>query len=83
VCSDQYGNVGVVVAPPPMPAAPVAARPAAPPPPPKVEMSTLCQFTAGAKKGTVRDYAPMAAIPVGVPCFDGQGSTGVVISAKR
>ena len=36
-----------------------------------------------AKKGTVRDYAPMAAIPVGVPCFDGQGSTGVVISAKR
>jgi hypothetical protein len=27
-------------------------------------MSTLCQFTAGAKKGTVRDYAPMAAIPV-------------------
>ena len=44
-------------------------------------MSTLCRFTAGPRTGQTQDYAPMAPIPVGAPCHDGQGSTGVVVAA--
>lgn len=43
-------------------------------------MSTICKFNAGPRTGQTHDYAPMAAIPVGSPCQDGQGSTGVVIA---
>lgn len=41
--------------------------------------STLCAFTFGPMTGATRDYAPMAAVPVGMQCHDGAGSTGVVI----
>lgn len=40
--------------------------------------STVCYFTDGQQAGQSRDYAPMQALPVGTPCQDGVGSTGVV-----
>jgi hypothetical protein len=46
------------------------------------QKSTLCQFTAGPRKGETQDYAPMDPIPVGSACTDGAGSTGKVIAAK-
>ena len=48
---------------------------------PQGGMSTLCRFTNGPRAGQVQDYAPMAPLPVGTPCHDGQGSTGVVVGA--
>jgi hypothetical protein len=47
---------------------------------PAVLKSTLCSFTSGPRAGQVQDYAPMAAIPVGSNCQDGQGSFGKVIA---
>ncbi|MCH9646623.1 MAG: beta-lactamase family protein [Deltaproteobacteria bacterium] len=44
------------------------------------EMSTLCQFEKGPRAGAIRDYAPMAPLPVGRPCHDGQGSSGSVVA---
>jgi hypothetical protein len=46
----------------------------------QTQMSTICRFTAGPRAGSTQDYAPMAPIPVGSPCHDGQGSTGVVVA---
>lgn len=43
-----------------------------------VAVSTICTFSEGPRAGTKRDYAPMAAIPVGTPCQDGAGSKGYV-----
>jgi hypothetical protein len=68
------------VEPPAIP--PVRLRPIAPiqPRPVEVRKSTLCQFTAGPRRGQVQDYAPMDPITVGSPCHDARGSTGVVIA---
>lgn len=49
-------------------------------PPPTV--STLCRFTFGPHAGQIQDYAPMAPLPVGSPCQDARGSTGVVIAPE-
>ena len=46
----------------------------------QVQTSTLCRFTQGRRAGQTQDYAPMAPIPVGSNCQDGQGSTGVVVA---
>jgi hypothetical protein len=46
------------------------------------QKSTLCQFTAGPRKGETQDYAPRDPIPVGSTCNDGAGSTGRVIAPK-
>ena len=46
------------------------------------QKSTLCQFTAGPRRGETQDYAPRDPIPVGSACNDGAGSTGRVIAAK-
>jgi hypothetical protein len=41
--------------------------------------STVCHFTAGPRAGTSFDYrATWQALPVGTPCLDGAGSTGIV-----
>jgi hypothetical protein len=45
------------------------------------EHSTLCSFTSGPRAGQTQDYAPMAPLPVGTPCQDGTGSTGIVVTA--
>jgi hypothetical protein len=45
------------------------------------KLSSICSFTAGPRAGTWQDYAPRSAIPVGSPCQDGGGSTGIVIAA--
>jgi hypothetical protein len=67
---------------PMQPIRPMQPRPApiAPTPAPVAETSTLCRFTAGRRAGETQDYAPMAPIPVGSFCQDGQGSTGVVVA---
>jgi hypothetical protein len=41
-------------------------------------MSSVCYFTDGPRQGEHQDYAPRPAVPVGTPCYDGKGSTGVV-----
>ena len=46
------------------------------------EMSTICEFNNGPKAGTRFDYAPRPPVAVGTPCYDGAGSTGVVVSAS-
>jgi hypothetical protein len=43
-------------------------------------LSTICKFTAGPRAGTTQDYAPRDPAPVGSLCYDGQGSTGFVVS---
>jgi hypothetical protein len=68
-CTDGQGSTGVVI---PMTGA-------SPPGPGNSRMSTICQFNSGPRTGQKQDYAPMAPIPVGSPCTDGQNSTGVVI----
>jgi hypothetical protein len=45
--------------------------------------STLCHFTSGPRAGETQDYAPMAALPVGTPCQDGQGSNGRVVAKSQ
>jgi hypothetical protein len=54
----------------------IPVRPIAPQP----ELSTLCHFTSGRRAGQTQDYAPMAPIPVGSSCQDGQGSSGTVVA---
>ena len=46
------------------------------------QLSTICEFTNGPRAGTGHDYAPMQPIPVGSPCHDGQGSTGIVVPSR-
>jgi hypothetical protein len=42
-------------------------------------ISTVCYFTAGPRAGTAFDYrATWQPLPVGTPCLDGMGSTGIV-----
>jgi len=43
------------------------------------EISTLCSFNAGPRVGTSQDYAPLDPLPVGTPCQDGVGSSGVIV----
>ncbi len=57
-------------------APPMRVRPAAP----AVQTSTLCRFTSGPRSGQIQDYAPMTPIPVGSPCQDARGSSGVVVA---
>lgn len=66
-CQDGAGSTGVVI--------PTAGSSA-------TAMSTICKFTAGPRAGQTQDYAPMAPLPVGSPCQDGQGSTGKVVAGK-
>lgn len=47
------------------------------------EKSTLCHFENGPRAGETQDYAPRDPIPVGSPCYDGQGSTGHVVPPKQ
>lgn len=49
------------------------------------EVSTVCRFHSGPRRGTSFDYAAfgMAPIPVGGPCNDGVASQGVVVSNRR
>jgi hypothetical protein len=42
--------------------------------------STVCSFNNGPAAGATHDYAPMAGLPIGSPCQDGRGSTGVIIA---
>lgn len=48
--------------------------------PAEVQKSTLCAFNAGPRAGERQDYAPMDPLPVGTPCHDGRGSTGLVVA---
>jgi hypothetical protein len=45
-------------------------------------LTTLCQFTSGPRAGTMVDYKSngVQPIPVGSPCTDGLGSSGVAIA---
>ena len=47
-------------------------------------MSTICKFESGPQAGRSRDYAPLAALPVGSPCQDGETplSTGHVVPSS-
>ena len=46
---------------------------------PAKRVSSVCHFTAGPRAGTSFDYrATWAPLPVGTPCLDGAGSTGIV-----
>ena len=47
------------------------------------QFSTICEFTAGPRRGRTLDYRPMAALPVGTPCHDGGGSTGHVTNSTE
>lgn len=49
-------------------------------PTPNSAASTVCLFQRGPLKGTMVDYAPQPALPVGSPCNDGRGSSGIVIA---
>jgi uncharacterized protein YceK len=42
--------------------------------------SSICQFTSGPKKDQTTDLSPIK-LPIGTPCSDGAGSSGVIISA--
>ena len=45
----------------------------------RAQVSTVCTFTAGPRAGSSVDYAATwAPLPVGSPCLDGMGSTGMV-----
>ena len=46
-------------------------------------ITTVCQFTQGPRQGSTFDFAQFGVqgIPVGSPCQDGQGSTGVAIAS--
>lgn len=62
-CADGAGNTGYVGG-----VASAAAR-----------GSTVCRFTAGPRAGSSFDYqATWEPLPVGTPCLDGAGSTGIV-----
>ena len=65
-CSDGKGSFGVVV---------VNAGQAAS----STMASTWCQFETGPRAGEKQNYFPMPAMPVGLPCQDGRGSTGIVV----
>ena len=67
-CKDESGDTGVIIAAPPNTEA-AANGP----------MGTVCQFTTGPKAGSALDSAPMQS-PVGMPCTDGTGSSGVIVA---
>jgi hypothetical protein len=47
----------------------------------KTAVSTTCQFMSGPKAHGWHDFAPLPAAPVGSPCRDGEGSSGIVMAA--
>lgn len=67
-CQDGQGSTGTIVA-----AMSGQGMPAG-------STSTLCSFTSGPRAGQVQDYAPQAPLPIGTPCLDHQGSTGMVVA---
>ena len=72
-CTDGQGSTGVAIAEPPPPP---------PPPPPAPTTSSTCQFNNGPRAGQIQSYAGVTGIqpiPIGAPCTDGQGSTGVAV----
>jgi hypothetical protein len=73
-CQDGQGSTGVAVAAGSSPSS-TGGNPGG--------KTTVCQFSAGPKAGTTFDFRPYGVqpIPVGSPCQDGQGSTGVAIAA--
>src|SRR5437764_732215 len=42
-------------------------------------MGNACKFTAGPRSGQTQDYSQFPPLPLGSPCQDGAGSTGVVV----
>jgi hypothetical protein len=49
---------------------------------PAAGLTTVCQFQSGPRAGTTFDFATLGiqGIPVGLPCTDGQGSSGIAIA---
>lgn len=84
-CSDGQGSTGVVIAEGPVqPPVSIPSPPPSvvPPSPPRQEMTFTCRFDSGPRAGQNQNYAGVTGIrsfPVGAPCTDGQGSTGIAI----
>jgi hypothetical protein len=68
-CQDGVGSTGWVVAPE------ASAQKDS-------SKSTLCRFDRGPRTGQTQDYAPMAPLPIGSGCQDGDGSTGWVVAPE-
>jgi len=64
-CQDGLGSSGTIIA------KPTTSVPSG--------VSTVCRFNNGPAAGTTHDYAPLAPLPLGAPCQDGAGSSGVII----
>jgi len=85
-CTDGQGSTGVVI--PERPVQPPVVVPSPPPPivppgSPREETTFTCRFDSGPRAGQTQNYAGVTGIrsfPVGAPCTDGQGSTGIAIS---
>ncbi|HJP69478.1 MAG TPA: hypothetical protein VJ846_11295 [Sphingomicrobium sp.] len=78
-CSDGQGSTGSVVpgraGQPGVPVLPPSA-------PTRRDMTFICRFDDGPRAGQTQSYAGVTGIqsfPVGAPCTDGQGSTGVAM----
>jgi len=64
-CTDGLNSVGIIIA---KPDGPVPSG-----------VSTVCRFNNGPANGTTHNYAPLRPLPLGAPCQDGQGSTGIIV----
>ncbi len=72
-CQDGQGSTGLTVAeqgPPPIPGGGSG------------QLTRTCQFNAGPRAGQTQSYPEAQPIPVGSPCQDGQGSTGLAIAEQ-
>jgi hypothetical protein len=43
-------------------------------------LSTICLFTDGPRRGQTQNYEPRPAVPIGSSCYDGMGSAGRVVA---
>lgn len=77
-CQDGGGSYGVAVA---RTGQVPGSTPGSTPP---STMTTVCQFNNGPRSGTQIDFAPYGVqpIPVGSPCQDGAGSSGIAIAGS-
>jgi hypothetical protein len=76
-CTDFQGSNGIAgIATASAPGRDPSATPAASQ---KADLSTVCQFNSGPRAGTTFDFQPYGTqpLPVGHPCTDFQGSTGI------
>lgn len=48
------------------------------------QRTTVCEFNSGPRAGTRFDFGPLGVqgIPVGAPCHDGAGSTGLAVAGS-